>query len=171
MNFFPEFNLGPVTRTSTPSTCPEMAIDIEAEARAADEALMDEKDCVNVFVSEGRRRATKSWARCGRAARRSSATPSAMSSSTRSMSATGSPSGSPKLLGAGADAGAEVRLFRPLRRRQCRGPAPHQGHGRSTRWKAACAARAALIGHDEERRRVFSAPSNSPASRAARPLI
>jgi pyrophosphate--fructose-6-phosphate 1-phosphotransferase len=52
MDFLPEFNLFPVHKEIDAVYVPELAVDIEAEGERL-RRLMDEKDCVNVFVSEG----------------------------------------------------------------------------------------------------------------------
>jgi pyrophosphate--fructose-6-phosphate 1-phosphotransferase len=51
-DFLPEFNLYPVHKELDAVYVPEIAIDIEAEGERLRKA-MDEKDCVNVFLSEG----------------------------------------------------------------------------------------------------------------------
>jgi pyrophosphate--fructose-6-phosphate 1-phosphotransferase len=52
LDFLPEFNLFPVHKEIDGVYVPELAVDIEAEG-ARLQPLMDEKDCVNIFVSEG----------------------------------------------------------------------------------------------------------------------
>jgi pyrophosphate--fructose-6-phosphate 1-phosphotransferase len=52
LDFLPEFNLFPLHKEIDAVYIPEVAVDIEAEG-ARLRRLMDEKDCVNVFVSEG----------------------------------------------------------------------------------------------------------------------
>ncbi len=50
--FIPEFNLGVEHKDIDAVYVPELAIDIEAEARRLKKA-MDKKDCVSIFLSEG----------------------------------------------------------------------------------------------------------------------
>ena len=64
------------TRTSTRVYVPEMAIDIEAEGERL-KRVMDEKDCVNVFVSEGANVGAHRRGDGGARRERSTATPSA----------------------------------------------------------------------------------------------
>jgi pyrophosphate--fructose-6-phosphate 1-phosphotransferase len=52
LEFLPDFNLDRAHKELDAVYVPEMAIDIEAEARRL-RAEMDRKDCVNIFVSEG----------------------------------------------------------------------------------------------------------------------
>lgn len=52
MDFLPDFNLHPVHKELDAVYIPELAVDIQAEGERL-RRLMDEKDCVNVFVSEG----------------------------------------------------------------------------------------------------------------------
>ncbi len=52
LEFLPEFNLGRAHKEIDAVYIPEIAIDIEAEGERL-RRLMDEKDCVNVFLSEG----------------------------------------------------------------------------------------------------------------------
>jgi pyrophosphate--fructose-6-phosphate 1-phosphotransferase len=52
LDFLPEFNLFPVHKEIDGVYIPELGVDIEAEGGRL-KRLMDEKDCVNVFVSEG----------------------------------------------------------------------------------------------------------------------
>jgi diphosphate-dependent phosphofructokinase len=52
MEFLPEFNLYPARKEVDAVYIPEIAVDIEAEGERL-RRRMDEKDCVNVFVSEG----------------------------------------------------------------------------------------------------------------------
>jgi pyrophosphate--fructose-6-phosphate 1-phosphotransferase len=52
LEFLPDFNLDRAHKELDAVYVPEMAIDIEAEAKRL-KAEMDRKDCVNIFVSEG----------------------------------------------------------------------------------------------------------------------
>jgi pyrophosphate--fructose-6-phosphate 1-phosphotransferase len=52
LDFLPEFNLFPVHKEIDAVYVPEIAVDIEAEGERL-RRLMDEKDCVNIFLSEG----------------------------------------------------------------------------------------------------------------------
>jgi pyrophosphate--fructose-6-phosphate 1-phosphotransferase len=52
LSFVPEFNLERHHKSVDGIYVPEMSIDIEAEAKRL-KAVMDKKDCVNVFLSEG----------------------------------------------------------------------------------------------------------------------
>lgn len=51
-DFLPDFNLAPQHKDLDAVYVPEMAIDLEAEAQRL-RKVMDEQDCVNIFVSEG----------------------------------------------------------------------------------------------------------------------
>ena len=52
LEFLPEFNLDRRHKEIDAVYIPEMAVDLAAEAKRL-KAVMDEKDCVNVFLSEG----------------------------------------------------------------------------------------------------------------------
>jgi pyrophosphate--fructose-6-phosphate 1-phosphotransferase len=52
LDFLPEFNLSRAHKDIDAVYIPEIAIDIEAEARRL-KAAMDHKDCVTIFLSEG----------------------------------------------------------------------------------------------------------------------
>lgn len=74
--FVGEFNLGKNLKDIDAVYIPELALDLTAEA-ARLKKVMDEKDCVTIFLSRGRAWPT-SWPKCAPAAGGRRRTPSAM---------------------------------------------------------------------------------------------
>ena len=117
---------------------PELAVDIEAEG-ARLKQVMDEKGCVSVFVSEGANARTivEEMIARGEEVKRDAF------GHVQLDKVNVGDWFSKRLAEArrrGADAGAEVRLFRPLRRRQRRGPATDPRDGACRGRLRACAA-------------------------------
>ncbi len=128
--FLPEFNLSRRHKDIDAVYVPEMAIDIAAETKRL-KRVMDEKDSVNIFVSEGAcvGEIVKEMEAQGetRSARRLRPYQTRLDQGGRLVRQAVRQATRRR-----QDAGAEIRLFRSLGRRQCARPGadPHHGEPR-----------------------------------------